>query len=223
MKKIILALLFLCILSLASAGEFHKVLVLDLVVKPDSLEVIDKDVILSAFVKRSEEYDAENIFIYTAKIGNKVVHFSPDFIRQHPLRLVNSTTYTLYLDYDESYKKVVIEKHGTRLAEVDLTELCNLDNQCNNKEDYLSCPSDCLPYEKDGYCNYQPGKEQCDPDCPEGVDWDCRYDLTTEAILAPSTGIEYDIFVVLGIFVVGVSVIIVILSRRKKQKLPSIS
>jgi LPXTG-motif cell wall-anchored protein len=97
------------------------------------------------------------------------------------------------------------------------------DNQCNNKEDYLSCPSDCLPYEKDGYCNYQPGKEQCDPDCPEGVDWDCRHDLTTEAIITPSTGIEYDIFVILGIFAVGVSVIIFILARRKKQKLLSLS
>ncbi len=93
-----------------------------------------------------------------------------DFDQEHQ----NYSIQDIYIPYNSNAVNLGIHQKGMRVLNLDLSFFCNKNSRCDVNESYLSCPEDCLPYEKDGYCNYKPGKKKCDPDCKQNVDYDCK-------------------------------------------------
>jgi hypothetical protein len=76
----------------------------------------------------------------------------------------------------EGYKTItknvqfgVIEKQ----AEIKSVSLCNVNNVCDDNENYKNCPQDCKSGQEDNYCD-KVNDEVCDPDCDEDEDIDCK-------------------------------------------------
>lgn len=113
-------------------------------------------------------------------------------------------------------------------ASVNVT--CNSNGICepNFGENYLTCPSDCQPWAKDGICN--PARDgHCDPDCAPGIDLDClkqqEANTTIHSVL-PSTKVgEDNNWLLLALILIVVIIALIFLFRNKllnlKDKLNS--
>jgi hypothetical protein len=85
---------------------------------------------------------------------------------------LTSVSQKFFIPYHEN-SKLVLTKNGVVLFERQLDSLlCNNNSKCEPNENFASCPTDCLIDSKDGYCNPKTDSV-CDPDCYEGVDYDC--------------------------------------------------
>lgn len=189
MKKFLLAIFILTFLlsspAFIKAEEMFpalsvdfKIATKDLSISIDNLFVLEADV-----VTNSKVFNLSNLDLFTASlIDTKGVELSstqfnfipPELIADYPGDKPDSLVQNIKLQYNNKSAKLVVKRRGSEVFTYDLTPFCNRDNTQNNKENYLSCPSDVKPYAKDGICNYKPGKEKPDPDCPANVDYDAR-------------------------------------------------
>lgn len=80
----------------------------------------------------------------------------------------------VFLPFFEDAAFLAIGKENEGLtAFIDLRErLCDMDGECSENENYLSCPEDCPLEKSDNYC-FPESDGVCDPDCIEGLDEDC--------------------------------------------------
>lgn len=75
------------------------------------------------------------------------------------------------IPYDDDMKKISVIYQGMTIYSEELS-FCNSDGSCDNNENAISCPDDCIPDEADGICINDPDGF-CDPDCLSGYDPDC--------------------------------------------------
>jgi len=134
----------------------------------------------------------------------------------------DSLNFHIAIPFDSKADKLVVTNKDTVLAEENLGSFCVKDGKCQGKENYLSCPSDCVANAKDGFCNYYLGKTGTDPDCPSNLDWDSRQSRQVHQAKKTYTYaiIIGGIFLVLAI---TTSILLIIARRRKKlseQKSP---
>jgi hypothetical protein len=89
------------------------------------------------------------------------------------------------IPYDEAMQTLEVFREGTRIFSESL-DLCRKNGICEQSENFISCPEDCPLTVSDRLCiNSQDG--QCDPDCAQGVDPDCRAATTTPSGGLPET------------------------------------
>jgi len=67
-------------------------------------------------------------------------------------------------------------------------------------EDHLTCPEDCLPDSKDGYCEREKNGK-CDPDCTPEEDTDCIQKAKLRSLLIVSASIILTIVLVITVWV----------------------
>jgi hypothetical protein len=83
---------------------------------------------------------------------------------------------SLKIGYDDAMYKIEVWDINSLIFE-ELLIFCNLDGICSGSETYLSCWQDCKPWSDDGIC-INDEDNHCDPDCTQGIDKDCKLNIT---------------------------------------------
>ena len=145
------------------------------------------------------------------KSNKETIHtitFNPSFILlSDPPIILNYTYVRLVLPYYENVSRIdVYYKNSSVLSENISSYLCNEDGVCNDYENYLSCPTDCLFYENDSLCLGVEGAYgvsvdfwedgYCDPDCYNDNDCEgenCNDGIKNQNETFPDEGGECDV------------------------------
>jgi hypothetical protein len=141
--------------------------------------------------------------------------FRVSFFHKH--QRANETITTISIKSNPQLEIVKIEYLEEVKLEINIKEmLCNTDGKCDSTENFLSCPSDCPPNHKDGFCIYI-SDGVCDPDCI--FDEDCTLDINhadeSSNQQYPSNKIY---FLIIGLILGFIFILIFLFLSQKKTK-----
>lgn len=90
-----------------------------------------------------------------------------------PFREVNEAPVTVKLPYSQDFEILKVYHKDKIIFEDDISYLCRENGICEENENYVSCPNDCVSGSADGLCD-RVDDDICDADCLLGGDKDCR-------------------------------------------------
>src|SRR3989338_7908550 len=204
-KIIVYVILFLSLISFASAQETKSILVSLGITGTENATTIVEDTKITKFtdfkaeivgieiITRKKAIKERGVFgddYFTLILQDdkssalKEVKFQPNFLKPESAELEESVYPVIDLPYYDNAKTVKLLYKGKELLSTDVQPLlCNNDGKCSGYENVLSCAADCKPGAKDDLCTpVQDGS--CDPDCRSG-DPDC-YSYPKTAKFSPS-------------------------------------
>lgn len=135
------------------------------------------------------------------------------FMVEHSAEVVNKIDAKVNIPFNKKAEYLKIYNQGNTLIIYELSELCNLNNVCENNENYYSCPSDCETYAKDSVC-IPVHDFGCDPDCRINEDIDCE---EIELISKEKRSLfKLYVVIILLLFIMLLILVIVVIKRKKK-------
>lgn len=200
-KYFVLIATFLAVLSVPAFAE--KVLLVDFVIGSNDSISLNGMLVAEG---RATYWTEGNYKIQLLDSANKVISsqllpvdfFIPEFGE------TNTTIAEARLSNFENAKKLQVS-HDKKVIFESSIALCNSNGICDNYENGLSCPSDCLSGSADRYCDkVKDGK--CDPDCAKDADEDCKSFL------------EKTNFVYIGGAIIVLTVIFLLIKKKKTKE-----
>lgn len=175
MNKISVLVIVLVILIPITYGGKEQVLELKLkITKTNEVSLEDFKVYFGYAEKGPGKKEDYKIAVYGKNNKKEEFYFPVYFLVGHPTIEVNVIQKVLYIPYVEDIRYVEFYYKGKILGTFQLgDQLCNLDDACKDKENHISCPTDCSSYSLDGLCT-PVEDDECDPDCIIQKDPDCR-------------------------------------------------
>lgn len=136
------------------------------------------------------------------------------YLPNESIGLLNKTSFVLNMPYYRNVKTAEIYgPNGHLLAQRDLSEfaVCNLNGNCDLKEDFNNCQEDCISGSNDGFCDGVTDGA-CDPDCLITEDADCK--LSTSASVSSSEGNLEGLLTLIVVAIIIASLLFYFVKRR---------
>ena len=163
--------------------------------------------------------------IYTTYFHTRFMIVSSGTNGSDDVTLLNSSTVSLRLPYSEDGRRIVLYHLGKQIYSLDLSILCNKNNICDNYENAMTCPGDCMMGEGMPYCDMS-SDGICNKHCPPEWDPDCLANITKDSSTLitstlpaknmPGNNEQYMIYVFLLVFVALILLLIYKGTEKKK-------